>query len=83
MGGGGGSTISVYTGPASTERRVDMRKWDQEIQTGGTSMAFHSFQDKAVCLGEKPDATLRNVFLKHACYSLRKKKKENPMFFLS
>lgn len=33
-GEGEGSTISVYAKPASTERPIDMRKWDQEIQTG-------------------------------------------------
>lgn len=43
----GGSTINVYISSASTECRLDIRKWDREIQTECISGAFRAFQDKA------------------------------------
>lgn len=44
----GGSTINVYISSTSTECRLDIRKWDREIQTGCISGAFQAFRDKAL-----------------------------------
>ena len=57
----GDGTINVYISSTSTERRLDIRKWDREVQTGCISGTFRAFQDKAFGQGGKPDAIYSDI----------------------